>query len=529
MTMNQLNKHPSQSDSITYQSSQTANLTAWQAFAQAYLNRESLALLLLGFAAGVPILLVFSSLGLWLREAGIERSTVTMFGWAALGYSFKFIWAPLVDSLPLPVLTRSLGRRRSWLLLTQLLIIAALVLMALTNPQGSDQMLMVMAAAAVLLGFSSASQDIVIDAYRIEIAPAQMQPALSATYIMGYRIGMIVSGAGALYLADFFGSTMESYSYLAWQKTYLIMAAVMLIGVMTTLWIKEPTLSVKPATESNRDYLQMILVFVAAVAAFILAFRGMGTVLPETESVLMGFLYGCMQFVASVIAFAVMIFVLIKVEFAPKQMVMRTWVEPVAEFFRRYGKKALLLLALIGVYRISDIVAGNISNIFYQDLGFSKTQIANAVKVVGVVAIIGGGFVGGWIAQRMNIVKAMTLGAILACVTNLLFILLVYTPVPMMMYFAVTVDNLAAGLASAVFVAFLSALTSIRFTAVQYALFSSLMTLAPKLLGGYSGSIVDATSYQFFFGFTFLIGIPVLLLIYLVNKHIKISQPQIDP
>ena len=173
------------------------------------------------------------------------------------------------------------------------------------------------------------------------------------------------------------------------------------------------------------------------------------------------------------------------------------------------------------------MIAGNISNIFYQDLGFSKTQIANAVKVVGVVASIGGGFIGGWLAQKMNIMKAMSVGAILACVTNLLFILLFMTPTVPMMYFAVITDNLAAGLASAVFIAFLSALTSIRFTAVQYALFSSLMTLAPKLIGGYSGAIVDATNYAFFFGFTFLVGVPVLLLIYLVNKHIDISEPQI--
>lgn len=504
-----------------------ANPSAWQAFRQAYFNQQAVALLFLGFAAGVPISLVFSSLGLWLREAGIDRATVTMFSWAALGYSFKFIWAPLVDTLPLPVLTRLLGRRRGWLLFTQILVISALILMAMTNPQGSEAMLSIMAAGAVLLGFSSASQDIVIDAYRIESAPADMQPALSATYVMGYRIGMIVSGAGALYLADFFGSTMEAYSYAAWQKTYLIMAAVMGIGVLTTLIIPEPKTVVKPVTQDSKDYVRLVMVFVLSVAAFILVFRGVGSVLPETDSTLLGFIYGTLRFMASLTAFGLMGFGLVKAGLVPKQMAVKTWVEPVMDFFRRYGKKAIFLLALIGLYRISDVIAGNISNIFYQDLGFSKTQIAEAVKVVGVIASIGGGFIGGWLAQKMNIIKAMSIGAILACVTNLLFILLFYTPTVPMMYFAVITDNLAAGLASAVFIAFLSALTSIRFTAVQYALFSSLMTLAPKLIGGYSGSIVDATSYAFFFGFTFLVGIPVLFLIYLVNKHIDISQPQI--
>ena len=507
---------------------QSTQVSAWQAFTKAYFNPQALALAFLSFAAGIPIMLVFSTLGLWLREAGIDRATVTMFSWAALGYSFKFIWAPLVDALPLPILTRLLGRRRGWLLLTQVMIITALVLMAMTNPQGSEQMLGVMAAGAVLLGFSSASQDIVIDAYRIESAPADMQTALSATYVAGYRVGMIVSGAGALYLADFFGSTMEAYNYLAWQKTYLIMAAVMLIGVVTTLIIREPKVAIKPITNETRDYLRLVLVFVLSVVGFIITYRTIGGVLPETESVLVGFLYGCVQFISSFVAFALIGYALVKVGAVAQSVAMKTWVEPVADFFARYGKKALLLLALIGLYRISDVIAGNISNIFYQDLGFSKTQIANAVKVVGVVASIGGGFIGGWLAQKMTIMKAMSVGAILACVTNLLFILLFMTPTVPTMYFAVITDNLAAGLASAVFIAFLSALTSIRFTAVQYALFSSLMTLAPKLIGGYSGAIVDATSYPFFFGFTFLVGVPVLLLIYLVNKHIDISEPQID-
>lgn len=502
-------------------------ISAWQAFTRAYFNPQALSLLFLGFAAGIPILLIFSSLGLWLREAGIDRATVTMFSWAALGYSFKFIWAPLIDALPLPVLTSMLGRRRSWLLLTQLMIIAALVLMAMTNPVGSEQMLTIMAAGAVLLGFSSASQDIVIDAYRIECAPADMQPALSASYVAGYRIGMLVSGAGALYLADFFGYTAESYNYLAWQKTYLIMAAVMLIGVATTLLIREPKTAIKPITSDTMDYLRLVLVFVFSVIAFIVTYRAFGKVLPETDAVFTSFLLGCVQFLGSFLAFAIMGYLLVSIGVVSKAVAIKTWVEPISNFFYRYGKKALLLLALIGLYRISDVIAGNISNIFYQDLGFSKTQIADAVKVVGVIASILGGFVGGWLAQKMNIMKAMSVGAILACATNLLFILLYYTPTMPMMYVAVVTDNMAAGLASAVFLAFLSALTSIRFTAVQYALFSSLMTLAPKLIGGYSGAIVDATSYAFFFGFTFVVGVPILYLIYLVNKHIDISQPNI--
>lgn len=483
-------------------------------------------MLFLGFAAGVPILLIFSSLGLWLREAGIDRSTVTMFSWAALGYSFKFIWSPLVDALPLPVLGKMLGHRRSWLLLCQVLIITAIIMMAMTDP--AQVAPSVMAVGAVLLGFSAATQDIVIDAYRIESAPSEMQTALSASYVAGYRIGMIISGAGVLYLAELFGSKEGMYQYVAWQKTYLIMACVMLIGVATTLLIREPIRQVKPVVTQTADYARLCVVFALSVVAFIMTYRTMGGVLPESESVGIAFLLGCVQFISSAVAMGAVGYGLVQAGVVRREVAQATWVAPITDFFARYGKKAMLLLALIGLYRISDIVAGNISNLFYQDLGFTKIQIANAVKVVGVIASIGGGFVGGWVAQQMGVMRAMMVGAILACATNLLFIILANIPTILVMYFAVITDNLAAGLASAVFIAFLSALTSIRFTAVQYALFSSLMTLSPKILGGYSGAIVDATDYPTFFAITFVIGLPILYLIHLVNKHISLDESVLD-
>lgn len=497
--------------------------SAFSAFKTAYLNRQALSLLFLGFSAGVPILLIFSSLGLWLREAGIERATVTLFSYAALGYSFKFIWSPLVDALPLPFLSGWLGQRRAWLLLTQILMISAIVIMAMTDPQGAN--LTIMAMGAVLLGFSAATQDIVIDAYRIESAPSEMQTALSATYVAGYRIGMIVSGAGALYLAEFFGSSKELYSYLAWQKTYLIMACVMGVAVITTLLIKEPTTYAKKELRPVGDYLRLLTVFVCAIVGFIASYRFLGGALPDIKGVLASFLLGTFRFVASgAVAFGVG-YVLVQLGVVAKEVAHGMWVKPITDFFERYGKKALTLLALIGLYRISDIVAGNISNLFYQDLGFSKTDIANAVKVVGVLASIGGGFVGGAIAQKVGVMKAMFVGAVLACATNLLFIGLFYQPTLPIMYGAVILDNTAGGLASAVFIAFLSALTSIRFTAVQYALFSSLMTLSPKILGGYSGAIVDNTSYPTFFMITFVIGLPILYLIYVVHKNIPLQLP----
>ena len=581
---------------------------SWAEAAKAYLDSRVIIMLFLGFSAGIPILLIFSSLSLWLREAGIDRGVVTMFSWAALGYSFKFIWAPLIDALPVPFLTKWLGRRRSWMVVSQLLIVLAIFLMATVNPISED-VLVYMAGAAVLLGFSSATQDIVIDAYRIELAPPSMQSILSSIYVSGYRIGMIVAGAGALYLADYFGSTESFYSYEAWRNTYYIMAGVMTLGILTTFASYEPTAEILqnnkqknnlkvfliysallliPAllfsaiylvnilinkifdssialipliamtsikfyflalvacapllllyfminqpkiinkaplvAETREDYVRLVLLFVFAVVAFIAAYVLIGQGLPEFDGVFVSFISETLHLLTSLAVALAAGYALVKVGLVKKEIAMATWIEPILDFFRRYGKKALLLLALIGLYRISDIVAGVISNVFYQDMGFSKTDIANAVKLVGVIMAIAGGFLGGLLAQRFRIMHAMMIGAILACATNLLFVVLTYNPGSLpIMYMAVIFDNLAAGLASAVFIAFLSALTSIRFTAVQYAIFSSLMTLIPKVMGGYSGSIVDSMGYPFFFIFTFAIGIPILALIYFVDKHIVIG------
>lgn len=516
----------------------------WQQAMMAYLDCRALTMLFLGFSAGIPILLIFSSLSLWLREAGVERSVVTMFSWAALGYSFKFIWAPLIDAVPLPVLTAKMGRRRAWMLMSQIGVVLAIVFMASINP-AEQSLLSMMAMAAVLLGFSSATQDIVIDAYRIESAPLNMQSVLSAMYTAGYRLGMIVAGAGALYLADSFGSTEAVYHYPAWRNTYFIMAAVMGVGILTTLLIKEPLikeplikepmLTTEPISEpinqeirqmgQTSDYVRLVAVFVLSVMAFIMVFKLSGSLLPKVDSPLMGFLLEVVHLVLALGLALVTGYVLVQAKLVDKQVAFATWIEPVLDFFRRYGSQAMLLLALIGLYRISDIVAGVISNVFYQDMGFSKTDIATAVKLVGVVMVIVGGFLGGILAQKMRIMRAMMVGAILACVTNLLFVLLTLHPGELMyMYVAVIFDNLAAGLASAVFIAFLSALTSIRFTAVQYAIFSSLMTLLPKVLGGYSGTIVDKMGYPFFFIFTFAIGMPILGLIYWVDKKMDIAE-----
>ncbi len=508
-------------------------MKSWQDSFRAFLHPRVITMLFFGLSAGIPLLLIFSSLGLWLREAGVERSTVTFFSWAALGYSFKFVWAPLVDCLPLPFLTRKLGRRRAWILFSQFAIITSILLMGMTDPSSGMTQLKIMALAAVLLGFSSATQDIVIDAYRIESAPAELQALMSSTYIAGYRIGMLLSGAGSLFLAGFLGSEMESYNYLAWQITYACMAGVMLIGVFTTLVIDEP--------ESNRKiqikyptntYIKFFFVFLIAVTGFIISFLLSADIAVNWKESLDSLLnnHAISNFFIELLRLALGILIAfsitllsIRIKFIEQQVINENYVAPVIDFFERYGiKLAFLLLALIGLYRISDIVLGVIANIFFQDLGYSKIEIASIVKTFGLFMTLLGGFLGGVLSVRFGVIKILFVGALLTVLTNLLFMLLAIKGYDItLLYFVISADNLSAGLASAAFVAFLSRLTNISFTAMQYAIFSSLMTLLPKLIGGYSGSIVENVGYTQFFLIASLIGLPVLWIIYLANKHLK--------
>ena len=705
----------------------TTQSSGWKSAFTAFLDRRALIMLFLGFSAGIPILLIFSSLSLWLGEAGIDKSAVTFFSWAALGYSFKFVWAPLVDELPVPVLTKLLGRRRAWLLIAQLLIICAISIMAFSDPSLGQSYLYQMAAGAVLLGFSAATQDIVIDAYRIELAETQMQTVLASTYNAGYRIGMIVAGAGALFLAAYLGTAKGNYIYEAWKWTYLAMATVMLVGIATTLCIREPQVDRVRKEYKRVDYYRLVAVFFVSVVSFVLSYIYSGKLtemlipLWSIKDSFALFCFEALRFIGSGAVAFVVGSSLVKMGAVNKQMAYETWVNPVADFFKRYGVKlALVLLLLIGFYRISDIIAGVISNVFYQDLNFTKEQIAEAVKVYGVIFSLIGGFLGGLLAQRMNIMKLMFVGAILASSTNLIFIGLVKSGQPLndvvinvgeqsfktqadetgawaikvpveqlqanerltatasfqndtsqpvsvtlpyisqtgastallllpitadnvidqresegsivvrgqylatlaenqsiklsldgqsfdakldkegvfsaaipaqllldsnskklnailmqneraqqhtalnyqvdpaaaksvtldfdlqpinlnkavdgqlevkgkvikeyssnWLYFAIIVDNLASGLAGAAFIAFLSSLTSVSFTAVQYAIFSSLMTLTPKILGGYSGTIVSNIGYPNFFLLTTLIGIPILILVVWVAKLLR--------
>lgn len=510
----------------------------WRATLALLLKPQVFTLLFLGFSAGIPFSLIFSSLSLWLNEAGISKSTLTYFSWAGLAFSFKFLWAPLIDRLPVPVLTRLLGRRRAWLLTAQLLVVVAIVTMGSINPLSSDNALVTMAFAAIFLGFAAATQDIVIDAYKIEVADVSIQGVLSSTYFTGYRVAMIVSGAGALFLAGYFGSSKQSYDYAAWQSTYYIMAAMMSIGIITTLLVREPErLQPLKTHYTNRQYLRFLLFFLACVVVLVGAYLFSSDLIAIQKASLRdwlankplaNFIGETTQLAFALLAVILFGFLVNRVGMMETQLVQENYVAPVKDFFDRYGMSvAWLLLLFVGFYRISDIVLGVIANVFYQDMGFSKTEIAAASKTFGVIMMIAGSFIGGIFSIRFGVMRVLMVGAVLIILTNLLFVMLAQIGYdPLMLYVVISADNLAAGIATAAFLAFLASITNVSFTAVQYAIFSSLMTLIPKIIGGYSGSMVDNIGYANFFLVASLMGVPVLYLVYLLGKKMELRDPQ---
>jgi PAT family beta-lactamase induction signal transducer AmpG len=423
----------------------------WLASFKVYLEPASLRMLSLGFSAGLPLLLVLGTLSFWLREAGVDRTTIGYLSWVGLAYAFKWVWAPLVDRMPIPLLTTWLGRRRSWLLLAQLGIMAGLVAMSFNDPRVALQPV-VWGALAVAVG--SATQDIALDAFRIESAGSERQAALAAAYQTGYRLAMIWAGAGVLWLAaraEVAG--VANYQHGAWQRAYLVMAASMLLGVLTVLFSSEPAPRARAKASSVRAWLHSALI------------------------------------------------------------------EPFADFLRRYGKQAALILALIAVYRISDVVMGIMANPFYVDMGYSKDEVAAVTKIYGVLMTLAGAFVGGAMALRWGVMRVLMLGAILSAASNLLFAWLGSRGHDVTaLIFVISADNLSSGIASGAFIAYMSSLTNIQYSATQYAIFSSMMLLAPKFLAGYSGRYVDAFGYQDFFVATAMLGLPVLLLVALASR-----------
>jgi len=430
----------------------TTSPISWVKTILIYLEPASLRMLSLGFSAGLPLLLVLGTLSFRLREAGIDRGTIGFLSWVGLAYAFKWCWAPLVDRMPFPLLTHYLGRRRSWLLFSQILVAAGLLGMAFHDPQQSLSTLVVW---AVVVAFGSATQDIALDAFRIESAGAEVQAALAASYQAGYRIAMIWAGAGVLWIAA--SQEVASaglYQQTAWQWAYCVMSASMLVGIVTVLFSIEPMRIEIPQARNFQEWLHGALI------------------------------------------------------------------EPFADFLNRYRWHAVLVLSLIAMYRISDVVMGIMANPFYVDMGYTKAEVAAVTKIYGVMMTLVGAFVGGAMALRWGVMRILMLGAILSAFSNLLFAWLSFHGHDVhALILVVSADNLSSGIASAAFIAYLSSLTNVQYSATQYAMFSSLMLLLPKFLAGFSGAYVDAQGYPLFFVPTALLGLPVLILVALASRY----------
>ena len=480
-------------------------------------NPKSLRMLFLGFAAGLPILLIFSTLSVWLFKAGVNRATITLFSWVGFAYSFKFIWTPIVDNLKLPILGK-LGHRRSWLLLSQLMIILSLIFISFTDPKTS---LICTAIAAIFIAFSSATQDIVLDAFRIESASKNLQGALSSMYLTGYRIAMIVAGAGSLWIASFLGT--EIYNQKVWQQVYQIMALLMLFGVLTVFYSSEPKIKRNIEKNSNQK-IKFFIAFLVSLAGFILCYLYFKDLFNSKDPII-NFLNEFIKIIFCFLIFALIIFSLIKIKFLNKESAKNAYAKPVLDFLNRYGSKATSILLLIGLYRISDVVLGVMANIFYIEKGFSIAEIATYSKFFGTIATIVGGVIGGLASVHLGVMRSLFIGALISALSNILFAwLALVTADVKILAFVITADNVASGFAGATFIVYLSALTSIKFTATQYALFSSTMLFLPKLIAGYAGGFVNLFGYPTFFIFTAIIGVPVLLLIMWINKTIKINK-----
>ena len=304
-----------------------------------FLKEKPLKMMCLGFSSGLPILLVFSTLSVWLVKAGVNRSTVTLFSWAGFAYAFKYLWSPLIDNYKLPFL-KHFGHRKSWLFLSQLLIIFALILTAFTDPQHN---LFFTALFISLLAFFSATQDILIDVFRIESAPQSQQGPLSSMYIAGYRVAMLTAGAGSLWLAAFFGT--ETYNQDVWKKVYLIMSLFMLVGVFTTLYSKEPRIKKKFIKD---DHFKFFLSILFAVVVFIFLYSIIDNPYGKND-ILLSFIFSIARLIGCFIFAFFIIYFLIIVNFVSKEKVSISYLGPITNFLKRYGKLAFFILLLISL------------------------------------------------------------------------------------------------------------------------------------------------------------------------------------
>jgi PAT family beta-lactamase induction signal transducer AmpG len=467
---------------------ETAPKPTWGQALAVYFERPVLSMLFLGFSAGLPFYLVFQTLSAWLRTAHIDRATIGMLSWVGLMYSFKWLWAPVVDRMPLPLLDRWLGRRRSWMLVAQLGLVLSLANLALSDPA---QSIVHVAVCALLVAFFAATQDIAIDAWRIESATADKQGAMAAAYQIGYRTALMAASAGALIIAGRSG----------FRESYMTMTLLVGIGILTTLLVREPQRLISEASE-RREH--RVTDWLAARAHWPRWMQAAGA-----------------WFIGAVVG-------------------------PILDFFGRYGLRlGLLIFAFISTYRLTDYVSGTMANTFYIDMGFTLEEVGVIAKFFGWPSTLVGAVVGGVLVARLGRIRGLLLGSVLIILSNIFYATYgtyaCHLPLDCAqsglldfwqhhvgargpatasgLSFIVGFDNLALGVHGTALIAFMSSLTSAKYTATQYAVLSSLYALPGKLLMGTSGLMVNALGYGDFYLYAALLSIPALLLLLWLSRR----------
>jgi PAT family beta-lactamase induction signal transducer AmpG len=429
-------------------------MRAWLQAAAVYRHPRVVAILFLGFASGLPLALTGQTLALRLQDDGLSLTAIGLFAAAGTPYALKFMWAPLVDRLPLPLLTRTLGRRRGWLIAIQAALAGAVIALGWTPPAAA---LATTAALAVLVAFCSASQDIVIDAYRVEVLAERQYAAGAAAIVFGYRVGMLVSGAGALYLA----------STLPWSWVYTAMAALVGIGMVTVLLNPEPEVAETPEAVAREDAARNWL------AARPHLPRPAGRALAWLNVAVLG---------------------------------------PFAEFVARPGWAGIL--AFVVLYKFGDSLAGVMTFPFLADIGFTKIDIANVAKVFGFAATLAGLALGGGLMAGAGLYRSLWICGLLQLASNLMFAVQAVVGADLaMLALTIGLENLAGGMGTAVFVAYLSSLCNVAYTATQYALLSSFMVVARTWLSSSGGVLAEAFDWVGFFLLTTGAALPGLLLL----------------
>ncbi|MEC7864937.1 MAG: MFS transporter [Pseudomonadota bacterium] len=427
-----------------------------------YLEKKMLITLSMGFVSGVPLLLTITLLQAWLTDEGISKSTIGLFALVGLPYSLKFIWAPLFDHFTVS----RLGRRRGWLLIIQILLIASIIILGMSDPAMNP---FNVAVLATLVAFSSASQDIVIDAYRRESLTDEEQTIGASAYVLGYRIGALAAGAGGLILAD----------YMTYQMVYAFMSAIMIYGVFITLIAEEPKNYYEPSNFMSAIYNPFVEFFNRYVSINIASDR-----LTNLKN---------------------------RSKISRRNIMSNTLVIPI------------LILLFILLYKIGDTMAHSLSTNFYLDIGFSKSEIGTIVKFFGLFATLIGAFIGGLLSLKIGLYRSLMIFGIFQAIATLGFSILAYFGNSLyLLMIVISLENLAAGMGYTAYLAFIANMTNKRFTATQFALMTALMSLPRTLFSGMSGYLVEMLDWELYFIFCSLIAFPALIILIKLRRSLKI-------